>query len=66
MLKMMQDAKVSIEIESEEKEAKIPDNDKWGSDQVQDIIPKLGIVNRIGTYPYIKPKPLQPRTNISR
>ena len=64
-MKMMQNAEVSIEIESE-KEAIIPDNDKWGSDQVQDIIPKLGIVNRIGTYPYIKPKPLQPRTNISR
>ena len=64
-MKMMQNAEVSIEIESE-KEVKVPDNDKWGSDQVQDIIPKLGIVNRIGTYPYIKPKPLQPRTNISR
>ena len=45
-MKMMQNAGVSIEIESE-KEVKIPDNDKLGSDQVQDIIPKLGIVNHL-------------------
>ena len=63
---MMQTAGVSIEIESK-KEVKIPDNDKWGSDQVQDIISKFGIVNRIGSDPFIKPgKPFQPKTNISR
>lgn len=65
-MKMMQNAGVSIEIESK-KEVKIPDNDKWGSDQVQDIIPKLGIQNRTGSDPFIKPgKPFQPKTNISR
>ena len=66
MLNVIRGSKVSIEVENE-KEVKIPDNDKWGSDQVQDIIPRLGIKNRLGSDPFIKPgKPFQPKTNISR
>lgn len=55
------------EEKEKESEIEIPNNEKRGSDQVQDIIPKLGTVNKVGTYPFIKPgKPFQPRTNNSR
>ena len=55
------------EEKEKESEIEIPNNEKWGSDQVQDIIPKLGIRNRTGSDPFIKPgKPFQPKTNISR
>ena len=55
------------EEKEKESEIEIPNNEKWGSDQVQDIISKFGIVNRIGSDPFIKPgKPFQPKTNISR
>lgn len=67
MLKAMQNMNVSIEIESEKDEVKIPNNDKWGSDQVKDVISRIGVTNRTGTDTYIKPgKPMQAKTNISR